>query len=57
MMDEIAAWTRACARARPPGPQALAAALDHPLTGDVIRYALTPEATALRRRLGTVWAG
>jgi tetratricopeptide (TPR) repeat protein len=40
-----------------PGPLALASALDHPLAGDVIRYALTPEATALRRRIGTVWAG
>jgi hypothetical protein len=58
MMDEIRGADAGLQRAlATPGPQALAAALDHPLTGDVIRYALTPEATALRRRLGTVWAG
>ncbi len=39
-----------------PGPQALAAVLEHPLAGDVVRFALTPEATALRRRLGSTWS-
>ena len=38
------------------GPNALAAVLGHPFAGDVARYALTPEATALRRRLGSIWA-
>ncbi|MDB4942296.1 MAG: domain protein putative component of TonB system, partial [Labilithrix sp.] len=40
-----------------PGPQSLGAVLDHPFAGDVVRYALTPEATALRRRVGSTWAG
>jgi len=39
-----------------PGGRALAATLLHPLVGDVVRFALTPEATALRRRVGSVWA-
>ncbi len=39
-----------------PGTQALATLLDHPLAGDLVRYALTPEATALRRRLGSTSA-
>ncbi len=30
------------------------AVLDHPFAGDVVRYALTEEATALRRRVGSV---
>ncbi|MBX3192515.1 MAG: hypothetical protein KF819_36330 [Labilithrix sp.] len=40
-----------------PGRQSLGAVLDHPFAGDVVRYALTPEATALRRRVGATWAG
>jgi tetratricopeptide (TPR) repeat protein len=40
-----------------PGRSSLAAVLDHPFAGDVARYALTPEATALRRRVGSTWAG
>ncbi|MGC4079471.1 MAG: hypothetical protein QM702_21010 [Rubrivivax sp.] len=40
-----------------PGRGSLAAVLDHPFAGDVVRYALTPEATALRRRVGSTWAG
>jgi tetratricopeptide (TPR) repeat protein len=39
-----------------PGTSALATLLDHPLAGDLVRFALTPEATALRRRLGSTWA-
>jgi hypothetical protein len=35
----------------------VAAVLDHPFAGDVVRFALTPEATALRRRVGSTWAG
>jgi tetratricopeptide (TPR) repeat protein len=58
ILDELrpadATLTRAIAT---PGPRAIEAVLEHPLAGDVIRYALTPEATALRRRLGSVWAG
>lgn len=40
-----------------PGRGSVAAVLDHPFAGDVVRYALTPEATALRRRVGSTWAG
>jgi len=40
-----------------PGRHSLGAVLDHPFAGDVVRYALTPEATALRRRVGSTWAG
>ncbi len=39
-----------------PGTGALTTLLDHPLAGDLVRFALTPEATALRRRLGSTWA-
>jgi cellulose synthase operon protein C len=38
-----------------PGPQALATVLQHPRGGDLVRFALTREATALRRRLGSTW--
>jgi tetratricopeptide (TPR) repeat protein len=38
-----------------PGPQALSAVLEHPLAGDLVRFALTAEATALRRRVGATW--
>jgi hypothetical protein len=34
----------------------LAATLEHPVAGDVCRFALTAEATALRRRVGSVWS-
>jgi tetratricopeptide (TPR) repeat protein len=40
-----------------PGRTSVAAVLDHPFAGDVVRFALTPEATALRRRVGSTWAG
>ncbi len=40
-----------------PGQTSLGAVLDHPFAGDVVRYALTPEASALRRRVGSTWAG
>jgi hypothetical protein len=39
------------------GPAAVSAVLDHPFAGDVARYGLTSEATALRRRIGTTWSG
>jgi hypothetical protein len=38
-----------------PGAGSVVAALDHPFAGDVARFALTAEATALRRRVGTTW--
>jgi cellulose synthase operon protein C len=40
-----------------PGKDAVAAVMQHPFAGDVCRFALTPEATALRRRVGSTWAG
>lgn len=40
-----------------PGPAALRAVLEHAFAGDVVRFGLTPEATALRRRVGSTWAG
>ena len=40
-----------------PGKASLAAVLDHPFAGDVVRFALTPEATALKRRVGATWTG
>jgi thioredoxin-like negative regulator of GroEL len=43
------------AAAESPGTQALATLLEHPLVGDLVRFALTPEATTLRRRLGSTW--
>jgi cellulose synthase operon protein C len=39
-----------------PGKEALAAVMDHPFAGDVSRFALTVEATTLRRRVGSTWA-
>lgn len=38
-----------------PGPRALHAVLEHGFAGDVCRFALTPEATLLRRRVGSTW--
>jgi tetratricopeptide (TPR) repeat protein len=38
-----------------PGRSALSAVLNHPFAGDVTRFALTPEATALRRRIAATW--
>ncbi len=39
-----------------PGRTALSAALEHPYAGDVARFAVTPEAAALKRRMSTAWA-
>jgi hypothetical protein len=40
---------------RSPGTGSLGTLLGHPLAQDLARFALAPEATALRRRLGTTW--
>jgi hypothetical protein len=37
------------------GPRSLTAILEHPLAGDVCRFALSAEAATLRRRIGSVW--
>jgi tetratricopeptide (TPR) repeat protein len=39
-----------------PGRAALGAVLEHPYAGDVARFAISPEAAALKRRLATAWA-
>ncbi len=57
-IDELRALDPALLRATDrPGPGSVAAVLDHPFAGDVARYALTPEASAFRRRIGTSWTG
>ncbi len=38
-----------------PSTRALSTVLEHPLVGDVSRFALGSEATALRHRLGSIW--
>ncbi len=38
-----------------PGPRCMGSFLEHPFGGDVCRFALTGEAIALRRRIGTTW--
>ncbi len=55
-VDEMRAMDAALFEASErPGPNALSAVLQHTFAGDVCRYALTPEATALRRRIGSTW--
>jgi tetratricopeptide (TPR) repeat protein len=39
-----------------PGPEALSFVLQHPIASDLARFALTPEASALRRRVGATWS-
>jgi cellulose synthase operon protein C len=39
-----------------PGPGALVVALQHPIASDLARFALMPESSALRRRLGITWS-
>ncbi len=56
VIDEVRAQDPALRKATvTPSPAALGAALEHTYAGDVARYALTGEATALRRRLGSIW--
>ncbi len=38
-----------------PSTRALQTVLEHPLVGDVARFALSSDATALRHRLGSIW--
>jgi hypothetical protein len=58
VLDEIASSDPELQKAiGAPGVRALAAVLQHPFAGEVARFALTPEATALRRRLGSTWTG
>jgi hypothetical protein len=39
-----------------PGPAALGSLLTHPILGDTVRFALAPESTIFRKRLGSAWA-
>jgi hypothetical protein len=56
VIDEVGLGDAALrAAARAPGGATLATCLDHPRVGDVIRFGLTPEATSLRRRVGSIW--
>jgi tetratricopeptide (TPR) repeat protein len=56
VIDDLRAADPALLRATErPGRNALDAVLEHPYAGDLCRFALTPEATALRRRLGSTW--
>jgi tetratricopeptide (TPR) repeat protein len=59
LIDDIALDDPVLRAALQPGAssEALATVLHHPWAGDVVRFALTAEATLLRRRLGTVWTG
>ncbi len=43
-------------RTQETGRDAFLAFYAHPLAGDVFRFALSPEAIALRRRIGSTWA-
>jgi Tfp pilus assembly protein PilF len=55
-IDDLRAADPALMRATEvPGRAALGALLEHPYAGDTCRFALTQEATALRRRVGTTW--
>jgi tetratricopeptide (TPR) repeat protein len=57
-LDELRALDPTLLRATDrPGPSSLSAVLDHPFAGDVARFALTTEASGLRRRIGTNWTG
>jgi hypothetical protein len=57
-IDEIRGFDAILGRATDrPGPSTVTAVLDHPFAGDVARFALTADATALRRRIGTTWTG
>jgi hypothetical protein len=56
VLDEIALRDGVVRQAvEAPGTRSLAAILNHPVAGDVARFALTPEATAQRRRIGSTW--
>jgi tetratricopeptide (TPR) repeat protein len=55
-VDEIRQWDPALYQATVrSGPRSLGAILEHPVAGDVCRFAVSAEATALRRRLGSIW--
>jgi tetratricopeptide (TPR) repeat protein len=54
--DELASLDPGLARPLAnPSRATLVATLEHPYAADVVRFALGPEAVALRRRVGAVW--
>ncbi len=56
-IDDVRGADAALLRAtEQPGRSALAAVLEHPYAGDVARFAVTPEAAGLKRRMNTSWA-
>lgn len=56
-IDDVRGADAALLRAtEQPGRAALAAVLEHPYAGDVAKFAATPEAAALKRRMNTSWA-
>jgi hypothetical protein len=58
IVEELRAGDATLRRATDLGsPQALGVLLAHPLAGDVARFALSAEASALRRRVGSTWSG
>ena len=59
IIDDVSSADSALRQAVTAGgsPQTLATVLHHAWIGDVARYALSPAATALRRRLGATWSG
>jgi tetratricopeptide (TPR) repeat protein len=55
-IDDARAWDGALAQAvSDVGAHALVAILTHPVTSDAFGFAMSGEATALRRRVGSVW--
>ena len=56
-IDDVRGADAALLRAtEQPGRSALAAVLEHPYAADVARFAVTPEAAGLKRRMNTSWA-
>ncbi len=56
VVDELGLHEEAVRQAvESPGPGCLSAILNHSLGGDLVRFALTADATLLRRRLGSLW--
>ena len=54
-MYEVRLFDADLARACDVPGRAIEAILEHPYAGDLARFALSTEATALRRRVGSTW--
>jgi hypothetical protein len=55
LVDEVRLFDPELARACDVPGRAIEAILEHPYAGDLARFALSTEATALRRRVGSTW--